>query len=86
MVSETGKPGFKGFHLLSPLFLQPVLIFSTGSQRSGRSQLDVLRGSGWLRSVGKCTWGQGTGSRSTAAMTVKYCSAWESPGILNNLF
>lgn len=51
MVSEPGKPGFKGFHLLHPLSLPPVPIFRVTSQRRRRSQLDVLWGSGWLWSV-----------------------------------
>jgi len=55
VVSEAGKSEFKGFHLLPPLLLQPVLMFCTVSQRSWWSQLDMLWGSAWLWSVGECT-------------------------------
>lgn len=55
VVSGVGKTGFKGFHFLPPLFLQPVLIFCITSQRSWWSQLDVLWNLEWLWMVGKHT-------------------------------
>lgn len=57
MVSDAGKPGFKGSYLLPLLFPQPVLISRIESQRSRWSQLDVLWGSWWLWLVGKHTSG-----------------------------
>lgn len=80
VVSGVGKTGFKSFHVLPPLSLQPVLTFCITNQRSWWFQLDVLWNLGWLCMVGKHTQAKQLQCQKNTVL----CGG--SNGILNNLF